>query len=250
VPSRRAYRTIGTVPSQPIARRVLLGAAKRNPGEMSEALPNVAAVVNEVPGNPSPRRLLSSGISRARWDELRTIVTAQAPWLSAPRPGSPDLCAVCRGPSGRKLRCFQCELHHQCAGGSLADVVIPVAYSPKGGPHARHLLLYKSDPQAPSGALAAKLLPALLLVFLRDHGPCAWRAGGVAEPTHVAVVPTSRGRPGEHPLRALIGPYLTWPWASLVARPNQRQRDLDPGRFSAQPVRDRKSTRLNSSHRL
>jgi len=114
--------------------------------------------------------------------------------------------------------------------------VLPVAYSPKGGLLARHLRLYKSDPDATGRAAAAELLLALLLVFLRDHGACAWGAGRSAEPTHVAVVPMARGRPGEHPLRALIAPYLTWRWADLAAQPDERQRDLDPRRFSAQPV--------------
>ena len=228
------------MPSQLIARRVLLGAGRRNHGKLSEALPNVALVVNEVTGNSSVTSHLSSRSPRWSWCELRTLVAAQAPWLSAPQPGRPGLCAVCRGPSGRRARCFQCELHDQCARGALADVVLPVAYSPKESPHARHLLQYKvagydrhSDPP-----VAALLLLALLLVFLHDHASCAWRAAGAGadEATHVAVVPTTRSRPGEHPLRALIAPYLTWPWANLSARPDQRQRDLDPNRFSAEPV--------------
>jgi hypothetical protein len=223
------------MPSQPIARRLLLGAVRGNPGKLSEALPNVAVVVNEVTGNWSLTGHLGRRAARRSWPELRALVSAQAPWLSAPQPGRPGLCIVCRGPSGRRQQCFQCELHEQCAGGRLADLVLPVAYAVKAGPHARNLWQYKSDScDQAAAAGAAFLLLALILVFLRDHGTCARRR--VGEPTHVAVVPSARGRPGEHPLRTLIAPYLTWPWVSLSARPDQRQRDLDPDRFSAGPV--------------
>jgi hypothetical protein len=160
------------------------------------------------------------------------------------------------------LYCAQCALHVECAQGSLADVVVPVAYAIKGSMHARQLWRYKSAalPRGPGVNLvlargpgaslapvpaaqlggaesAAALLRALLLVFLRDHGACVWRAAGMASPTHVAVVPTARGRPGRHPLRALIAPYLRGPWAELTPRPgDERTRDLDPSRFTAAPV--------------
>ena len=64
--------------------------------------------------------------------------------------------------------------------------------------------------------------------------PVAPGAGGPAGPTHVAVVPSNRGRAGVHPLRALAEPYLRLPWAALAARPGAdgRTRDLDPDRFA------------------
>jgi hypothetical protein len=176
---------------------------------------------------------------RVSWPELRAAVRAQQPWLSAPQAGSARLCAVCRGASGSgSTRCFQCSLHWQCAAGGLADVVVPVAFAIKGGPHARRLWQYKSA-RVPAAAAAgqAMAIRAMLLVFLRDHGPCLWRAAGGGPPTHVAVVPTARGRPGTHPLRSLVEGYLTIPWAGLVARPGGEQdRDLDPGRFRAAPL--------------
>jgi hypothetical protein len=172
------------------------------------------------------------------WQRLRSLVALQQPHLTAPGPAQPGLCQVCRGPSGRLARCYQCDLHAQCADGGLADLVVPVAFAVKGGAHARRLWQYKSSrvgPQVAAGA--ASMLLALLLVFLRDHGPCAWRAAGLGRPTHVAVVPTARRRPGVHPLRELVGPCLLGPWAELTARPGgQRVRDLDPARFRAEPV--------------
>jgi hypothetical protein len=136
----------------------------------------------------------------------------------------------------------------------MADIVLPVAYAPKGSPLARRLWQYKSVPPSGHGspdrhplayatrarqaeqAAAAALLLALLLTFLLDHGACMWRLAELEPPTHVAVVPTARGRPGEHPLRSLIAPYLSWPWADLRTRPDQRERDLDPRRFDATPI--------------
>jgi len=78
----------------------------------------------------------------------------------------------------------------------------------------------------------------MLVVFLRDHGPCVWQHAGMAAPTHLAVVPSGRGRRGRygpHPLRELIAPYLAMPWAELSSRSpaGHPTRDLDPERFSA-----------------
>jgi hypothetical protein len=172
----------------------------------------------------------------AGWAHLRGLVREQAPLLSAPPAGGAGLCEICHGPQGHGCaRCFTCDLHLQCARGSLADVVVPVAFAVKTGQHARRLWRYKSA-RSPADARAgsAVMLRALLLVFLRDHGACLWRAAGITGPTRLAVVPTARGRPGVHPLRELIGAYLAVPWAELSARPGGEQvRDLDPGRFSA-----------------
>jgi hypothetical protein len=198
----------------------------------------VAVVVNEVAGNRSLTGHLLSRTAPADWRQLRRLVAAQAPTLSAPAPGLPGLCAVCRGPAApRRGYCFQCELHFECAGGGLADLVMPIAYAPKGSPHARHLWQYKSTSlEGEPVSLAACALLALLLVFLREHSGCLWRSIGVRGPTHLAVVPTAR-RAGLHPLRALIAPYLARPWAELTARPDEhRVRELDPERFAALPV--------------
>ncbi|HXP22354.1 MAG TPA: phosphoribosyltransferase [Streptosporangiaceae bacterium] len=222
---------------------------------------------------------------RLTWPQLREQVRAQVPLLSAPQPGMPGLCAVCRGPAGRGCACcFQCDLHRQCAPDSLAATVVPVAFAVKGGPHALNLWQYKSErlrhvpaePAVPAvagpagldGARAAEperagadgldraraaaqpdrravadaaagTLLALLLVFLRDHGACVWRSAGITGPTHLAVVPTARSRPGVHPLRALIAPYLHCQWAELWSLPGGHPvRDLDPARFGAAPVPD------------
>jgi predicted amidophosphoribosyltransferase len=182
----------------------------------------------------------SIGQGLAGWDLLSGVVAAHAGALSAPVPFAAGLCRTCFGPAqAGGARCFQCRLHAECASGSLASVVVPVAYAVKGGPLARSLWLYKSSQ---AGAAAARCaLTALLLVFLREHGPCVWREASwatparTAGPTHLAVVPSCRGRTGFHPLRSLAEPYLRLPWATLTARSGADgdTRDLDPGRFAA-----------------
>jgi hypothetical protein len=154
--------------------------------------------------------------------------------LSVPVPFAPGTCQTCHGPvRPGSARCYACTLHAESAPGSLASVVVPVAYAPKGGPYARSLWVYKSGlPDAPA---ARRALTVLLVVFLRQHGGCVWRQAGWLGPTHLAVVPSGRGRSGPHPLRALAQPYLRLPWASLSAQPGAggHARDLDPQRFRA-----------------
>ena len=156
---------------------------------------------------------------------------------AAPGTCMPPLCGTCRGPARPgSSRCHQCALHAECLSGLLPDVVVPIAYAAKGGEHARNLWLYKSA--EPEAAAAAAVLRALLVVFLHDHGPCAWRRAGMTAPTHMALVPSGRGRPGPHPLWSMAAPFLAMPWAalSLRSRDDQEVRDLDPGRFMAQRV--------------
>jgi hypothetical protein len=124
-------------------------------------------------------------------------------------------------------------LHRHSAAGMLADIVVPVSYSVAGTGYARALWLYKSD--APDRDAARRALRTMLLVFLHDHGRCVWTRALMPAPSHVAVVPSGRGRPGPHPLRTLVQPYLALPWADLAvcAREPVQARDLDPGRFRA-----------------
>ena len=170
------------------------------------------------------------------WASLRTQVGCQAAGLAAPGPSGPEQCRTCRGPAQPGYaRCFQCRLHAESAPGSLADVVVPVGYAPKGSRLARQLWQYKAGPDQAGQAAAQRDLRALLLVFLREHGPCVWRAAAMPPPSHVAVVPSGRGRPGRHPLAALIMPYLALPWArlALTTPDGPGGHHLDPGRFRA-----------------
>jgi hypothetical protein len=169
--------------------------------------------------------------SSAAWPLLRDWVHART---GAPGPlvGGPGVCASCRGPARRGCaRCFHCQLHTETAPGLLADLVAPAAYAVKGGEFARDLWLYKSA--RPGAAQARANLLALTLVFLHDQGPALWARAGLAAPTHACVVPSGRGRPGPHPLRALLTPYLRLRWAELItaAGGGAWGRLLDPGRY-------------------
>jgi hypothetical protein len=169
------------------------------------------------------------------WEVLRARVRG-TPELFVPPPAGAGICALCRGPvRGGHGRCFHCNLHAESAPDLLADAVTPIAYARKGGPLARDLWVYKSA--LPQARQAATRLLTLLLVYLHDHGRQAWRPAGPAGPTHACVVPSGRGRPGPHPLKALVSGYLRLPWARLDQRPGADAwgRCLDPERFRAPP---------------
>jgi hypothetical protein len=186
------------------------------------------------------------------WQQLRSQAGRQAPLLSAPPPDRPfcapgmtprahqpgqgtGLCALCRGPARPGSRhCFHCSQYLEYLPGLLPDVMVPVAYARKGSQHATTLWQYKSARPAAVAARAA--LSALLLAFLRDHGPCIWQRAGMTRPTHAAVVPSRRARPGIHPLQALVGRYLTLPWIPmrLACSEDPGCCDPDPSRFSAE----------------
>jgi hypothetical protein len=127
-------------------------------------------------------------------------------------------------------------VHAERAPGLLADAVVPVSYAVKGDKLAHDLWAYKS-PLATAVTARAALL-ALLAVFLHDHCCCAWKLAGGGRPTHLAVVPSVRGRRGPHPLRALTAPVFALPWADLVLQPrpdppDPEDRDLSLDLFAA-----------------
>jgi hypothetical protein len=143
-----------------------------------------------------------------------------------------DRCVTCSGlASARWQRCYQCERHRELAAGRLADVVACAGYAVRGEALAEDLWRYKSAPDSVA-APARDRLRLTLLRFLRDRGPQIWDAAGMERgPALWAVVPTGRGRFGEHPLAELVAPCLRLPRVSFAARPGaeDRGRELDPG---------------------
>jgi hypothetical protein len=173
----------------------------------------------------------------AAWRRLRIQAAGEAALLSAPPPAAAGVCGSCRTPvRPGQARCYRCDTYRECLPGLLPDVVVPVAYAAKGGHHATNLWRYKSD--GPGAEAARAALRALLLVFLHDHGRCVWRRAGAPGPTHVAVVPSCRGRPGTHPLQAMAAPYLSLPWVCWVRLPAAGEPvPLDPDPRRLRPER-------------
>jgi hypothetical protein len=126
--------------------------------------------------------------------------------------------------------------------GLLADAVVPVSYAVRGTAFAGDLWRYKSG--LASGEPARRSLLALLLAFLDDHGACIWRGAAMPAPDRLAVVPSGCGRPGPHPLLALVSPYLRLPLWPLAIRPGSQGRDLDVRRFQASRAEDGRSVLL------
>jgi hypothetical protein len=142
-------------------------------------------------------------------------VELQRNFLRNPLPVLPWICPTCRAVRSEGFpRCLRCQAHRHRSGGRVADLVVPIAYSPRDGQHHHNLSTYKGI--KPSEHARWNLL-ALLLLFLNEHLGCVERAAG-SRPTRVAVVPSTRGRAGPHPLAALVGARLDLPWVGCAAR--------------------------------
>jgi hypothetical protein len=162
---------------------------------------------------------------------LRSAMPALYPLAPLASPADPASCVVCRGPvRPGSARCYQCGLHRRYGRDLLADAVVPICYAVKGTDYAAALWRYKSWPAPPSASAQTALL-ILLLAFLHDHGACVWRRAGMPGPDWLAVVPTGFGRPGPHPLLAMVSPYLRLPLIPLAIRPGEQGRDLRVDRF-------------------
>jgi hypothetical protein len=169
------------------------------------------------------------------WARLTATARGSAADLWPPLPPGDGCCPVCRGPARPGYpRCYQCARHQADARGWLANLVVPISYAPKGGAHYTRLWQYKTS--APAAAAARDVLGALLLTFLRNHGPCVWRQAGMPAPARLAVVPGGQGRPGPHPLLSLLSPLVALAPAPLAVRSGEPLgRTLNPGRFRAGP---------------
>ncbi|MGH9068136.1 MAG: hypothetical protein ACRD0J_11715 [Acidimicrobiales bacterium] len=136
--------------------------------------------------------------------------------LCCPVPGpGPGVCRLCRGPCRAGFaRCRGCSL-------ILSQVsrpchrVVPVSLYRVPGPLHLALRRYKDGVAAAARHHDAVVVGAILARFLFDHGPCLHRAAGGAWDL-VTTVPSSRGRPGPHPLEDAISLV---PWLAAQHRP-------------------------------
>lgn len=166
--------------------------------------------------NSHPGRELLTSPSPDRWTQLRRRVVEQSNYLRNPLPAGAGICSVCRGPvTGGYARCFVCHEHRRAASGRTCDVVVPIAYGIRGEQHYQNLVAYKAKPPAFS---AQTRLRDLTLLFLRDHWACLTEAAG-GRFTHLAVVPSTSGRPGPHPLTALVAAHVPLPSPDIRVNP-------------------------------
>jgi hypothetical protein len=118
------------------------------------------------------------------------------------------------------------------AGGLLADAVAPIGYAVRGEPLAGDLRRYKSERAAAAEvAAAAARLREMLGAFLADRGGSVWTGAGMSGgPSAVAVVPSGQGRPGAHPLVALVRSCVALPMVRLSIAPREiHTRGVNPG---------------------
>ncbi|MEU2662069.1 hypothetical protein [Micromonospora sp. NPDC007220] len=173
---------------------------------------------------PAWRPSLTSPSTDQRWTIIRRYVEVQRGYLRNPLPAHAWICPTCRGVRGEGYSlCFRCQSHLTRSKGLLADLVLPISYSPRTGQHHHNLRTYKGTARSEQ---AQRSLLALLLLFLRDHLDCvAARAG--ASPTHVITVPSTRNSLGPHPLTDLVGGRLRLPWIVSAVNPSYGSDDHD-----------------------
>lgn len=173
-----------------------------------------------------------SSISPAQ--RIADAVAVQRAFLRNPFPPSDGVCSVCRGAAGSNYSlCFRCNGHRQEAGAFLADVVAPISYSVKNHQHAYNLISYKSQVPSPAAQFS---LWALGVDFLIRHNACL--SAPVGGPfTHLAAVPSTRGRVGEHPLLTVLVNRIGLPKISAIsnAKYDNSDRDFHRDRFSVDP---------------
>jgi predicted amidophosphoribosyltransferase len=162
---------------------------------------------------------------------IHTQFNIQRNWLLNPLPPSREVCPVCRGARDFGYpRCYSCTQAYSRSGGILADAVVPISYSPDDGQHYYQLKVYKS-PTAPN-RLAHFRLAVLYTLFASTHRACLERVAGGGF-THVATVPSTRARPGMHPLQQIVAvAHGTLPL--VLGTANQaygNTREFQPDRF-------------------
>lgn len=131
---------------------------------------------------------------------------------------------MCRGPVGDTYTCcYRCNQHRAASGGRVADAVVPVAYAIKGEQHYQNLIAYKAKNPAVG---SQSRLRDLTLLFLHDHWRCLESAAGGAL-TELAIVPTTRGRMGPHPLETLLATRIPLSLAAATSNPAYPAEDRD-----------------------
>ncbi len=78
------------------------------------------------------------------WTNIHRYVEVQRGYLRNPLPAYPWICPTCHGVRGEGYRlCFRCQSHLTRSAGVLADLVLPISYSPRTWQHHHNLRTYK-----------------------------------------------------------------------------------------------------------
>ena len=136
-------------------------------------------------------------------DPLRSIFTFVPPV-------GLGVCDVCHGaPNERFSRCYSCwETVDQVS--FPVQWVVPISLY-RVGQQLHHVLRSYKDSSVPSLRQGSKVAVAAILGrFLSDHAPCIRTATGAAW-DGIVVVPSTRDRPGQHPLEAALELLKNWP---------------------------------------
>lgn len=151
----------------------------------------------------------------AQTEEIQSV-ELQRTYLRNPLAPGPGVCAVCRSTAGAGYTvCFPCGQHRQAAQGLLADAVAPIAYAIKRTQHAHSLAVYKATPPS---AQAKRSLSSLAVMFIAFHWECLTGAAG-GPFTHLVTVPSTRSRPGPHPLESMVAERVGLPALRPIANP-------------------------------
>jgi hypothetical protein len=137
-------------------------------------------------------------------------------------------CSFCATPAAGYERCYKCQQHRGHHG--LADASAFLTYAVAGQQSGYVMRGYKEPWPLEEHRTVVSLL---VLLGLSRHAECPGRLAG-SPVTHWATVPSLPAKPGEHPLRRLVGNLPPGREVRLVAAAAARYpRSVSPDHFRA-----------------
>lgn len=173
--------------------------------------------------DPQPAPVLQVG--------RQALIQQGGGYLRNVRPGRRLTCKLCGGvPNGDYDTCYNCGAWVGQSG--LADRLGFITYAIDGAQSGRVMYGYKSEPPSVANRQVVALMHHYAVL---RHWDC-FNSSTFGAITHWAVVPSLKGRAGEHPLRQIAKPLLDTKALEAdlraAARPTPT-RDLRPANFLA-----------------
>lgn len=170
----------------------------------------------------------------------RTIAEVSDPYANYLVPVPPvgdGVCITCHSSVYGYERCLPCTRAWQKLGSLTADATAFVSLAPAGQQLARELLTYKRDDIAERHRHQRMVgLAAVLWRWLAVHEPHVAHRAGTPEFSAITSIPSTKGRPGEHPLKRLVSGIVTGTGTRyrnlLEAQGGDRGRDVVADRFT------------------